>query len=462
MSTLADLEGAIAKIRAGVVPPLVLVYGDQDYLVKQAYDRVIEAVVPEELRAFNLEQMDGSRVEVAALLSALDIMPMMQGPKALGVVDARFFQSKSSAAELLGRAREAWERQETGAALRHLGRVLALAGWNWAEAQGKSMADFGETLESDAISESAQGGPWLERALAQGLASDFPLPSAADESGELLAGLEISLAAAQDGPPRCLIFATASADGRKKLTKFLQDKGLILEFKAEQRGPQASQTAAVFLRNLLNQRGIKMPPALAQRFISAYGHELGLLVKELDKLECWAVPRKELNEADLAAVGSPQPEDSVFELLAALSKKQKGLAEAMPLLETLCQREPAQMIFSMLANEVRLLHLCRVLIDEGKIAARGVGEYFSYKSSLHAKLCQDLPAGLAAFWKRTHPFVSFQALGRARQFSTAELREMLGFFLEADLRLKSSSGDPQRELETLCLRFCGVDEEVFL
>src|SRR6185503_6255601 len=102
-----------------------------------------------------------------------DIMPMMPGPKAVGVVDARFFQSKSNAGELLGRARDSWEKSETNPALRHLARVLALTGWTWADAQGKAAADFGAALENDEITESAQGGPWLERALLQGLNSDF-------------------------------------------------------------------------------------------------------------------------------------------------------------------------------------------------------------------------------------------------------------------------------------------------
>jgi DNA polymerase-3 subunit delta len=462
MAGLAELESAVAAIKAGKVPPLILVYGDQDYLVKQAYDRITEAVVPEELRGFNLEQLDGTRCEVAALLSALDIMPMLPGPKALGVVDARFFQSKSNGAELLSRAKESWEKQEVNAGLRHLARVLALLGLDWAGAQGKGASDFAALLESDQISEGAQGGSWLAAALTQGLNAGFPIPSVADESGELLSGLEAGLAQPQEGPPRCLICATASADGRKKLYKFFQDKGLVLEFKSEKKGAQASQTASVFLRNLLGQKGLSMPAGLAQRFISAYGADLGLLVKELDKLENFIHPRKNVAEADLAAVGSPQPEDSIFELLAALGKKQKGLAEALPLLNRLLENEPAPMVFAMLANEVRLLHLCRAMIDEGKLGARGAGEYYSYKSSVHPKLCQELPAGLAAFWKKTHPFVSFQALGRAKQFSGPELRAMLALFLEADLRLKSSSGDARRELEQLCMRLGGVEEELFL
>jgi hypothetical protein len=103
-----------------------------------------------------------------------------------------------------------------------------------------------------------------------------------------------------------------------------------------------------------------------------------------------------------------------------------------------------------------------VLLDEGRIPARGSQDYFSYKSGLHPKLAAELPAGLSAFWKKTHPFVSFQALGRCKQFSQAELKRLLDAFLEADLRIKSSAGDARLELERLALMAAGVEEEVIL
>src|SRR5258707_7758212 len=138
MATLADLEKTLEQIKAGKIPPVVLIYGEQDYLVKQAYDRLLEAVVPEDLRSFNLEQLDGARIEASAVMDAYDIMPMMPGPKAVGVPEARFFQSKSNGPELLDRAREAWEKGEINPALRLLARVLALLGWSWEEAAAKN------------------------------------------------------------------------------------------------------------------------------------------------------------------------------------------------------------------------------------------------------------------------------------------------------------------------------------
>jgi DNA polymerase-3 subunit delta len=460
MATLADLEKTLEAIKAGKIPPLVLIYGDQGYLVKQAYDRLLEAVVPAELRAFNLEQLDGARIEATAIMDAFDIVPMMPGPKAVGVPDARFFQSKSNGRELLERSREAWESGETNASLRLLARVLALLGWNWEDARDKSLGDFFQALEIDAEPGEAD---WLDKALPQGANSQFPLPLAADEAGELAERIEAAFAREpQAGAQHSLIFAAAAADARKKLFKVIQDKGLIFEFKKEKKGVQATQTASVFLRNLLSQRNLSCPPATAQRLVSAYGHELGLLVKELDKLEAYVYPQKAISEEALVEVGSPQMEDSIFELLGALAKKDKGLGAALQLLGRLLEREHPLMIFNRMATEIRLLHLCKSLMDEGKLPARGSGDFFSYKTNVHPRLCQELDGGLAATFKKTHPFVLFQSFQRAKHFESGVLRSMLLNLLEADLSLKSSGGDPRLKLEELCLRISGVEEEVLL
>ena len=83
---------------------------------------------------------------------------------------------------------------------------------------------------------------------------------------------------------------------------------------------------------------------------------LGLLVKELDKLEAYVYPEKQLSEAALSEVGSPQLEDSIFELLGALVKKEKGLGQALLLLGSLLGVGIPD-DFNRMASEIRLLQL---------------------------------------------------------------------------------------------------------
>ena len=62
MATLADLEKVLEQIKAGTIRPVVLIAEPGLPAGEQAYDRLLDALVPEDLRSFNLEQLDGARV----------------------------------------------------------------------------------------------------------------------------------------------------------------------------------------------------------------------------------------------------------------------------------------------------------------------------------------------------------------------------------------------------------------
>jgi DNA polymerase III delta subunit len=53
-----------------------------------------------------------------------------------------------------------------------------------------------------------------------------------------------------------------------------------------------------------------------------------------------------------------------------------------------------------------------------------------------------------------NPYADYMCLQRAERFSLAELRSFMERLLEADLRLKSSGGQPHIVLEQLFLEMC--------
>lgn len=460
MATLEELESLVAQARAGALKPLVLIYGDQDYLVRQAYDRLLEALVPEDSRAFNLEQHDGSRVDARSVADGLAIQPLMPGPKAVGVFDARFFQSKSNLGEVLAKARDKWQGGEAPAALRQLGRALSLAGWTWEEAVGATPAQWAEALGLAEGEFQPLGGEWLAAALAQALAGGQAAPGGGDDSGELADALEALLAQGLQGAT--LVCASGSADARKRLYKLFHERGHVLDFRSAEKGPQASLTARAFLAQALKRRGLTLKAAVGERLVSAYGQSLGLLEMELAKLEAHAYPRTELAEADLAAVGSPRPEEDVFKLLDALGRKDLG--ESLRLLRRFLRRDPNACfeILSRLVGELRRLLLMRALLDEGHLGARGVGDYNSFKMQVQPRLAKELPPALAAVVKKTHAFPLHQALTRAKAFDPTQLRELVAGLAEADVQVKTGAAEARAVLEALCLRLCGVREEALL
>jgi DNA polymerase-3 subunit delta len=460
MATVQELEALLELARAGTLKPLVLVYGDQDYMVRQAYDRLLEALVPEEARAFNVEQHDGSKAEPQLLLDTLATPPMMGGAKAVGVYDARFFQSKANLGDMLAKAREKWQANENAVALRHLGRAVSLAGWTWDEAAAAAVPQWAEALGLSEGEFEAQGGAWLAAALAEAVAGGAPAPAGGDDSGALAEGLEALLDNGLVGST--LVCATASADARKRLFKLFQERGHVLDFKTADKGPQANLTARAFLALSLKKRNLTVKAAVGERLCSAYGHELGLLERELEKLEAYAYPRTEITDADIAAVGGPRPEDDVFKLLDALGRRDLG--EALRLQRRFLRQDPQASfeILYRLVGELRRLLLMRALLDEGHVNARSAGDYNSFKMQTHPKLAKELPPALAALVKRSHAFPLFQALTRAKAFDRAQLRDLVEGLAEADLQIKTGAAEARAVLEALCLRLCGVREEVVL
>ena len=460
MATQQDLEALVKSAKAGTLKPLVLIYGDQDYLVKQAYDRILDALVPEDLRSFNLEQLDGTQAEVGQVLDSFNTLPLMAGNKAVGVTDARFFLSKSNAGEVLKKAKDRWEAGEPHPALRQLGKVLSLAEWGWQEGLDASEEQWAEALDLKPGELTAAGGAWLKAALQQALNSGLKLQTGGDESGVLGEGLEASLQIGGTG--LYLVCASSSADARKKLYKLFHEKGHVLDFKSEKKGPQAGLTARAFLSQALKQQGLTAKAGLSERLVSAFGDDLGSLHKELDKLEAYAYPRKELTDADMKAVCTPVLEDDAFELLKALGSKNLGHGLDVLRRQLSTDKDAPFMLFGMLTGELRKLTVMRALMDEGFVPSKGPGDFNSFKITTYPKLMKELPPGLAGMLKKTSPYPLYQAMERAKPMSKQQLREMLVHVAELDYKVKTGGMQATEALEDLVLRFCGVREEAIL
>ncbi|MGH7443060.1 MAG: DNA polymerase III subunit delta [bacterium] len=456
MAGQADLEAVLAEAREGRLKPLVLIYGDQEYLVRQAYDRLLQALVPEDLRAFNLEQHDGTRAEARSLLDSMATPPLMAGPKAVGVVEARWFQSRNNAEELLKLASEKWASGEVLPALRRLGFLVALAGWTWEEAASAEAGRWAEALRLDEAELALELRGWMSEALAQALRAGLAQPAQGDDAEQFREGLEALLEGGLEGT--VLVCASPGADQRKRLFKLFHERGRLLDFRSDERGGQVTLTARAFLANLLKQRGLVLKARLGERLVAACGKDLGLLENELSKLQAWAWPRTELEDGDFEVVCLPPPQEKVFAILDALAAKDAPQAQRLLRRFTAADKGARYQIFGLLCGEARKLLLLRALLDGQHLPQRGLNDVNTYKAQVHERLGRELPAALAASWRRTNAWAQFQALKRARAFDAAQLRGLIEFLSQADVRLKSGT-DHESVFEELVMRFCGLRAE---
>lgn len=165
--------------------------------------------------------------------------------------------------------------------------------------------------------------------------------------------------------------------------------------------------------------------AAAQALVAMVGDNLAELAQELEKLALFAGTEAQLTPAMVAQLASHSRSFTIFALVEALGEAhpQKRLAALDHLMEL---GEPAAKIITMLARQVRLLLKAR----EVKGASPG---------ELAAKL------GLAP---RTAKTLSRQTV----RFSRAALRRHLKLLHQADLHLKTSTGNPRLWLEWTLLQ----------
>lgn len=75
----------IKNLEQNHVPPLTLLVGEEDYLVREVLDHFIRVVVPPESRSFNLDVIDAAESTMERIKDAIGTLPFMGG-KRLAVV----------------------------------------------------------------------------------------------------------------------------------------------------------------------------------------------------------------------------------------------------------------------------------------------------------------------------------------------------------------------------------------
>ena len=165
-----------------------------------------------------------------------------------------------------------------------------------------------------------------------------------------------------------LVFVEEAPDKRKKLYKAIQKHGFVLN--CEDVTPQmlGRWTAGLF-----QKAGLKIDGPALNRFLETVGEDMMNIVSESDKLIGYCLGRDRVTEADIEAVCSPRLRDRVFEMIAAVSRRQKDRALSI-YMDLIALRTPSQVILTLLQREFsRLLQvkeLQEARASEAEIAKR--------------------------------------------------------------------------------------------
>ena len=166
----------------------------------------------------------------------------------------------------------------------------------------------------------------------------------------------------------CIVFVENEVDKRSKLFKKVKDIGYVCEM-AEQNQAALEQ----WIVGILNQNGMKITKNTLEKFITYVGTDMECISKELEKLICYAMGREVVTDADVEAVCTVQISSRIFDMIDAMSNKNREKALAL-YNDMMALKEPPMRILFMLARQFNIMlqvhELSKRGVASGEIASK--------------------------------------------------------------------------------------------
>lgn len=356
------------NMKAGAFVPVYLFYGEEDFLRDELQRILIESFLGE-AAAYGYEKVDGGALALEEAFSRLEGANLFAPRRLLVIKDPPYL----------------------------------------APPRGKAAA-------AAAAAETAETGEAVETAETAGAAETPGKSTAPDAALEKLRQF-IEAEKARPAPERVIVFQAAAVDKRKKIFKFLNKHGLVVEC-----APLKGDELAAWIRKRAARAGKKIEPAAVERLVLA-GGGMWHLAGELDKFCAYLdEDEKVITVALVEKLFSGSSQVNVFALADALAED--DLPQALELLQRLLERreEPVK-IFFMLVRHYRLLLMARSLLNE------------------------KIPASEHAAAMQVHPFAARTLARQAAAYDSDTLIDALLELQKIDRMIKTGALAPIQALE---------------
>jgi DNA polymerase-3 subunit delta len=438
----------VKEAKAGKVKPVYLFAGES-FDTRAAAMALLDELVPESKRSFNLETVDGRTASIAAVVDSLRTPGFFAGVKVIWVREPTLFLSGEKRGDLTESLFQDWEAGREAQAAEKLLSLIALSGWtqeqfegaDWKALPGTRLRElFGEVLEGERRAA-------LDAVRGAALARDLRVGEYRDDSAVLLSLLESGM------PPNAvLLFTAAAVDGRKKLVKRIQEAGgfVSLSVERERSGALARQSVEEMVRQTAAAHGKRVEGKALEQIVRRAGADAAMLAGELEKLCLYVGGRDTIREEDVRAIVIDRAESWIFDFTSALAARR--LVPALKMLAGLFEQgEPPLRLLAMIAREMRMLLIARECLQTqlGGRWRRNMN-FSGFQSQVFPAIDE---ASRRAFGN-AHPFVLFRRFEDAAGVSADVLREAIERLSALDLQLKSSAGDPELLLEAFVLDWC--------
>jgi len=219
-----------------------------------------------------------------------------------------------------------------------------------------------------------------------------------------------------------VIYEEKEADQRLSLVKFLKKEGKAQEFE-----PLEGQGLKKWVKNKIENQGIKIEPAAMETLINYVGNDLWWMTNEIEKLANFKRGKK-IETTDVELLVKPRIEPEIFKTIDAIAFKNlwSGKKQALKLLhEHLEKGDHPLYLLSMINYQFRNLLIIKDLIEKNQ-------PYYSILKTT-----------------KMHPFVVKKTYEQANKFTFQELKKIYQKIFQVDLSIKTGKIDPTTALDFL-------------
>jgi DNA polymerase III subunit delta len=448
-----DFEKTLMELKKGKADPspCYLLYGEEEYLVKGALNKIIAALIPAGDRDMNLFLMDGESEDVDSLCETILTPPLIPGRKVVVLANTRLFQTKIALPEIVQKIRQHLTN-DPGTAVRYFMQFLKITGWNIDDLRDggwkKITSDnWQKTVEGDSGHDRETWLPeMIETCISRGV-------DASDQRGTT-ERLEDTL---RKGIPAGihLIITAETVDKRKRLFKAISETGTVLNFSRPKGDARQKNALMDMARDLLAESGKELTPDAWIAIGRKTGFDLADSMKAVETLITYAGNKKSIGSSDVEEVVGKTKEDTVFDLTGAIVAKK--LDAALSNLKDLFDQGINHiLILSMIAREIRLLLHAKMFIRSGKFGSIEPNmDYEMFQRSVYPVIMQWRgdkvgKGGLDG----QHPYVIYNALRNSYRFPYERLVRFLEDLVEMDIAFKTTAKEPKFMLERFIIDVC--------
>jgi len=440
------------EIKQGITSQVYLLFGER-YLCRNAAQELIDCLLPEkERQAASLLHIDGDQEDSAKTLNMLKTFSLFAGRKIFWVTDTKLFYSKGITKNVWEKACEKKERNEAGPALRYLLQMLNLAAVSPPEMVEEDIASLSATRWKNLFGFTRPQG---DLSWAQDLLVNMP-PDASPAKGLETDGASMYTRAFETGIPRenILVLLAEAVDKRKKLYKYIQEHGVILDLSVDPGSSAAAKrdqdkVLKELLHATLAKYGKEIAPQAIEVFLERVGFHPVAVVMEAEKLALYAGDRGKITREDVDAIIGRTREEALFELTEAVTSGK--LEDGLLILDHLQSSGVHGLaILATLKNHLKKLLLVRSLQDAKFPAYTKSLSFPIFQNNYLPKLKEGREEWTNLLWK-SHPYGLFMLFRQAAQYRCEDLQNGLKEILTAEYRMKGSSVDARLIMDTLLL-----------